>query len=111
MAQDENRRRIELLEDALAECLAWVESTEEYDDQFDPESAWVPRLRAIARADGSAPLSPMYEDAFVDVDAMEAGLVELRDMVARARALLDRGRFEGALGRGRLRRRLEDPTP
>jgi hypothetical protein len=111
VVQDENRRRIELLEEALAECLAWVESTEEYDDQFDPESAWVPRLRAIARADGSAPLASMYEGTFVDVDAMEAGLEELRGMVGRAQALLDQGRFEGALGRARLRRRLDDPTP
>ena len=47
--QDESRRRIELLEEALAECLAWIESTDEYDDQLAPESAWVPRLRAVAR--------------------------------------------------------------
>jgi hypothetical protein len=38
--QDENRRRIELLEEALAECLAWIEASDEYDDQFAPESAW-----------------------------------------------------------------------
>jgi hypothetical protein len=108
VVQDENQRRTELLEEALAECLAWVESTEEYDDQFDPESAWLPRLRAIARPDGSAPLSAMYEDSFVDVEDMEAGLEQLRRMVSRARALFDQGRFEGALERARLRRRLED---
>jgi hypothetical protein len=111
VAQSEDRRRIELLEEALAECLAWIESTDEYDDQLAPDSAWVPRLRAVARADGSAPLSAMYEDAFVDVEAMEAELGKLRGMVDRARALFDQGRFEGALGRARLRRRLQEPTP
>jgi hypothetical protein len=108
VVQDENRRRIELLEEALAECIAWIEMTDEYDDQFDPEAAWVPRLRAIARPDGSAPLSAMYEDSFVDVEDMEAALAELHGMVSRARALFVQGRFEGALGRARLRRRLED---
>lgn len=111
MAQDEDRRRIELLEEALAECLTWIESTDEYDDQLATESAWLPRLKAVARADGSAPLSAMYEDAFVDVRVMEAELEKLRGVVDRARALLDHGRFEGALGRARLRRRLEDRTP
>jgi hypothetical protein len=109
--QDESRRRIELLEEALAECLAWIESTDEYDDQLAPESAWVPRLKAVARADGSAPLSAMYEDAFVNVEAMEAELEKLRGMVDRARALFDQGRFEGALGRARLRRQLQHRTP
>ena len=67
----------------------------------------MPRLKAVARADGSAPLSAMYEDAFVNVEVMEAELKKLHGMVDRARALFDQGRFEGALGRAQLRQRLE----
>lgn len=111
MAQDEHRRRIELLEEALAECLDWIESSDEYDDQLAPESAWVPRLKAIARPDGSAPLAAVHEDAFVNVEVLEAELEKLRGVVHRARELLDQGRFEGALGRARLRRRLQDQAP
>jgi hypothetical protein len=109
--QDESRRRIELLEEALAECLAWIESTDEYDDQLDPGTAWVPRLKAVARSDGSAPLSAMYEDAFVNPEAYGRELEKLRGLVVRARGLFDQGEFEGALGRARLRRRLEDRAP
>jgi hypothetical protein len=57
------------------------------------------------------PLSAIYEDAFVNPEAMGRELEKLRSTVERARALFDQGQFEGALGRARLRRRLGDRSP
>ena len=47
----------------------------------------------------------------MDVEALEADLARLPKMVDRARALIAGGHFEGALGRSKLRQRLEKRMP
>ena len=106
MAEDSAQRRIEVLEESLAELLAWVMSQEAYDDQLSDETRWDRRLQAHVRPDGLAPLAPLYDDQFVRLDELPGELASLTRMVERAESLLADGRFEAALGRGRLRERV-----
>jgi hypothetical protein len=100
------RRRVELLEESLAELLEWVRQQEIYDDQFDEETAWLPRLQPLVRPDGLAPLAPLYEDQFIQLADLSSELDKVSQMVRRAEGLLAGGRFEGALGRAKSRDRL-----
>ncbi len=103
----EARRRIEFLEESLVELLDWVTSQDEYDDQFDEDSAWIDRLRPHVRADGLVPVSVAYENTFMDFAALPERLDALAAMVARAECLLPVDRRKAAEGRAELRRRVE----
>ncbi len=106
MDEADSRRRIELLEESLAELLEWVRGQDIYDDQFDERTAWVPRLEPHVRADGLAPLAPLYEDRFVVLADLPREWEDVSQMVQRAEGLLAGGRLEAALGRSRSRQRL-----
>ncbi|TFV53409.1 hypothetical protein [Blastococcus sp. TF02A-35] len=100
------RRRLELLEETLAELLVWVRQQEIYDDQFDEETAWLPRLEPLVRPDGLAPLAPSYEDQCIRLADLPSELHSVSQMVQRAEGLLAGGRLDAALDRARSRRRL-----
>jgi hypothetical protein len=104
----DTRRRIELLEESLAELLQWVSEQDIYDDQFDEETSWLPRLEPLVRTDGLAPLAPLYEDQFVRLADLSSELEKVSQMVKRAEGLLAKGRFEAAFGRARSRQRLAE---
>ncbi|SDN99698.1 hypothetical protein SAMN05428965_2317 [Geodermatophilus sp. DSM 45219] len=102
------RRRIELLEESLAELLQWIREQDVYDDQFDEETSWLPRLEPLVRPDGLAPLAPLYEDHFVRLADLPSELEKVSRMVKRAEGLLAGGRFEATFGRARSRQRLAE---
>jgi hypothetical protein len=106
VTEADRTRRTELLEESLAELLEFVVGHDFYDDQLDDQTAWQRRLEPHRRPDGLAPLAPLYEDVFVRLDELPVEVESLSRIVERAEALLVGGRFEGALGRARLRRRL-----
>lgn len=90
----------------MAELLQWVREQDVYDDQFDEQTAWAPRLEPLVRSDGLAPLAPLYEDQFVRVADLQRELEKVSQMVVRAEGLLGGGKFEAALGRAGSRHRL-----
>jgi hypothetical protein len=103
----ELRLRAELLEETLAELLRFVVDHDFYDDQLDEDTSWERRLRPYLRPDGLAPMAPLYEDSFVRLDEVGTDFRSLAGIVSRAETLLG-DRYDGALGRARLRRRLDD---
>jgi len=103
----ELRRRTELLEETLAEFVRFVVDHDFYDDQLDEETSWERRLRPHLRPDGLAPMAPLYEDSFIRLDEVGPTFQSLASIVSRAETLLG-DRFDGALGRARLRRRVGD---
>jgi len=107
MTEAELRQRAELLEETLAELVAFVVDHDFYDDQLDEETSWERRLRPHVQPDGLAPMAPLYEDSFVRLDEVGPGFQSLASIMSRADALLG-DRYDGAIGRARLRRRLAD---
>lgn len=77
---DEERRRLRLLEEALAECVLWISQQDIVDDQFDEATQWTERL-----------------------DEVE----EVQALLERADAALAPADFRGLIGRAAIRRRAE----
>ena len=90
--------RVTRLEEALAECLAWIREQDIYQDNLSGETSWLPRLNEIR-----SPLGDHY-----DPESLRAYIGQTLDLVSRASALYAPGREEAALARARLRRRAQD---
>lgn len=70
------RRRVGLLEEALAECLSWIRAQEIYDDRFDEPTRWKGREEEVA---------------------------EVMEIVQRAEAALGSNNVSDLIGRSKLR--------
>ncbi len=91
--------RVALLEEALAECLAWIREQDIYQDNLSDETSWLPRLPEIR-----SPLGDPY-----DPDSLRAYIDHTLSLVHRGSALFADDQEEAAFKRAVLRRRAGSP--